>query len=113
MALPSRVYVGVVVFGLIVVLPIFAYALLVLVGYSPPPATPYEALFPDEPVRAWDEILFLSIAIAFSLAFTFFAARALLEGARADARKRKAVAELRAELRRVKRGRQDRLRPPN
>ena len=113
MAVPSRVYVGVVTFGLIVVLPIMAYAGLLLAGYSPPASAPYEALFPEEPIRDWAEITFLVIAVLFSLAFTCFAGRELLRGARRDERKRQAVADLRKELKRAKRNRQNRLRPPN
>lgn len=113
MAVPSRVYVGVVTFGLIVVLPILAYASLLLAGYAPPPTAPHEILFPEEPVRNPAEIVFLVIAILFSVAFTVFAARALLEGARRDERKRKAVETLRRDLKRARRDRQNRLRPPN
>lgn len=113
MAVPSRVYVGVVTFGLIVVVPIFAYATLLLVGYTPPPSAPYEILFPEEPVRDWAEITFLIIAVLFSVGFTGYAARELLQGARRDARKREAIAELRKELKRARRNRQNRLRPPN
>lgn len=104
---------GVVTFGLIVVLPIFAYSALLLAGYTPPPSAPYEVLFPEEPIRDWAEITFLIIALLFSIAFTIFSARELLEGARRDERKRKAIAELRKELKRARRNRQNRLRPPN
>ncbi len=113
MAVPSRAYVGVVTFGILVVLPIMAYTILLLAGYTPPPSAPHEVLFPAEPVRDWAQITFLSIALVFSAAFTFFAARALLQAARRDERKRAAIREMKAELKRYKRQRHDRLRPPN
>lgn len=113
MAVPSRVYVGVVTFGLIVVLPILAYASLLLVGYTPPPTAPHEILFPEEPVRDASEVVFLVIAILFSVAFTVYAARALVNGARRDERKRQAIKDLRRDLQRAKRDRQNRMRPPN
>ncbi|MGB0653040.1 MAG: hypothetical protein ACPGQL_07545 [Thermoplasmatota archaeon] len=97
MAVPSRVYVGVVVFGLITALVTVPYTSLVLAGYRQPPepTQPYQVLFPveGEPLAA-GEVLFLLLACAFSVALTVLSWRALLRGAREDAAKRKRAREL-------------------
>lgn len=107
MAVPSRVYVGVVVFGLITSLSLLAYVVLLLGGYEPPPSSPAVPLFPEQHVRGGD-VLFLAIAGLFSIAFTVFAWRSLLAGARRDAAKRKRREKLHQELRAYQRQRQRR-----
>lgn len=100
-------YVGVVVFGLITFLAVTAYAALLISGYQAPADSPFERLFPDEE-RDIGEILFVSIAAVFTAAFTWFAWRRLLTGARRDAAKRRRIQEMKQEMRQYQRQR----RPP-
>lgn len=96
MAVPTRVYVGVVVFGVIAALVTLTYTALVLSGVRQPPdpSEPYQVLFPPEgssiPVG---EQVFLGIASLFSVAVTVWAWRTLVSGARADAAMRRSRAE--------------------
>lgn len=96
-------YVGVVVFGVIAVLAILAYATLWMAGYQPPPESPFELLFPPESDGLdAGEGLFLALAVAFAVAFTVFAWRRLVAGARGDAAKRRRMAQLQRELKTYK-----------
>ena len=89
MAVPSRAFVGMVVFGLIASLAIVPYTLLVLSGYQPAAEGPYwHDLFPAEGFGVGDKIV-LALASLFSVAVTVFAWRGLLHGARMDTRMRK------------------------
>jgi hypothetical protein len=93
-AIPSRAFVGMVVFGLIASLAIVPYTLLVLSGYEPPPNAPYEAIFKDEPFTAGDKLV-LALASVFSVAITVFAWRGLLGRARSDVKLRNDLRERR------------------
>lgn len=84
MAVPSRAFVGILVFGLIATLAIVPYTLLLLSGYQPPPEAPYEALFPEPDAGAGGTKLVLVIASLFCLALVVSAWRGLLHGARVD-----------------------------
>ncbi|HUR25173.1 MAG TPA: hypothetical protein VM327_04060 [Candidatus Thermoplasmatota archaeon] len=87
MAVPSRAFVGMVVFGLIASLAIVPYTLLVLGGYQPPSAAPYwQQIF--RPTFSDGDKLALVLASLFSIAVTVFAWRGLLHGARMDTRMR-------------------------
>ncbi len=103
-AVPTRVFVGVLVFGLITAMLTLTYTALVLGGYRQPPEpeAPYQVLFPPEgqdvPVG---ESLFLVLASLFSLALTVTAWRSLVAGARRDAERRRKQAEIQAMLRRL------------
>lgn len=89
MAVPSRVYVGMVVFGLIASLAVGAYTILVFSGYQPAPDSPAQRLFPaDEPVNTGTNV-FLVVAFLFSSVVTVMSWRALLAGARRDAGQRR------------------------
>jgi hypothetical protein len=92
MAVPSRAFVGILVFGLIATLAIVPYTILLLSGYHPPPQTPYEALFPQDDESAGGTKLVLVIASLFSLALVVSAWRGLLHGARLDREMRQAKA---------------------
>ncbi len=105
-ATPTRVYVGVLVFGLITAMLTLTYTALVLGGYRQPPQpeAPYQVLFPPQGTEvAVGETLFLIIASLFSLALTVWAWRSLVEGARRDAKRRRKQAEIRAMLSRLER----------
>ncbi len=100
-AIPSRAYVGVVVFGLITALVTVPYTLLVLTGYRRPAeiTAPYQILFPPQgEALAAGEILFLVLASVFSIALTVVSWKALLRGARRDAERRKRVARIKKDL---------------
>ena len=84
MAVPSRAFVGILVFALIATLAIVPYTLLVLSGYHPPPATPYEALFPPQQDSATGTKLFLVLASLFCVALVVAAWKGLVQGARVD-----------------------------
>lgn len=88
MAVPSRAFVGILVFGLIATLAIVPYTVLLLSGYRPPPATPYEALFPAADESAGGTKLVLVIASLFCVGLVVSAWRGLLHGARLDRRLR-------------------------
>ncbi len=91
MAVPSRVYVGVFVFGLIASIVTLTYTALFLSGYQPPP-DPKVITFdpPEEPAKRF----FLVLASLFSIGLTVVAWRLLIEGARQDAKTRQRRAEL-------------------
>lgn len=91
-AVPSRAFVGMVVFGLIASLAVVPYTLLVLGGYQPPPTAPsWRTLFPTAGFSAGDKMV-LALASAFSVAVTVFAWRGLLQGARQDRELRQQIA---------------------
>lgn len=88
MAVPSRAFVGMVVFGLIASLAIIPYTALVMSGYAPPPDSPQEVyLRQPSAYEAGDKIV-LVLGCIFSVGITVFAWRGLLAGARRDARRR-------------------------
>jgi hypothetical protein len=104
-AIPSRAFVGMVVFGLIASLAVVPYTLLVLGGYEPPATAPYwRGLFPSSDSSAGEKLV-LVLASAFSVALTAFAWRGLLHGARQDRELRQRVKAERQEAR-------DRMPPP-
>ena len=84
MAVPSRAFVGILVFALIATLAVLPYTVLVLSGYQPPPETPYEALFPPERADGGGTKLVLVLASLFCLALVVSAWRGLVGGARVD-----------------------------
>jgi hypothetical protein len=94
-AVPSRAFVGIVVFGLLASLALLPYTMLVLSGYQPPPDAPYKAIFAEEHNETGDKLVLVA-ATLFSMAVTVIAWRALLararrdQGLRQDARRRKA-----------------------
>lgn len=97
MAVPSRAFVGMVVFGLIASLAVVPYTVLVLGGYEAPVDAPYKAIFPGpEDVGTGDKVA-LVLASVFCLAVTVFAWRALLGRARADVQLRQRVRDRKAE----------------
>ncbi len=101
MAVPSRVYVGIVVFGLITALVTLPYTTLVLAGYRQPTeiTAPYQVLFPPaEETLAAGEVLFLVLASVFSVALTIVSWKALLRGARRDAERRRRHARIKKDL---------------
>jgi hypothetical protein len=103
-AIPSRAFVGMVVFGLIATLAVVPYTLLVLGGYQPPATAPYwRGLFPA--TFSPGDKLVLALASAFSVAVTVFAWRGLLHGARQDR-------ELRAQLQTERQAAKERMPPP-
>lgn len=96
MAVPSRAFVGMVVFGLIASLAVVPYTLLILSGYEPPPSAPYEAIFPQEGTATGDKLV-LVLASLFCVAVTVFAWRGLLHRARSDVKARSDLKARRAE----------------
>lgn len=79
MAIPSRVFVGLVVFGLIASLAIVPYTILALSGYEPG-----DGPLPGGAISGADKGV-LVLASLFSVALTAFAWRGLVSGARRDA----------------------------
>lgn len=109
MAAPSRVYVGVVVFGLIASLVTVTYTAMFLSGYRPPPEPPLIYLEPpEEPAKQF----FLVLASIFSVAFTVFAWRQLVAGAREDRQTRERRARLAKEQKAYARMEREKKRPP-
>ena len=102
MGVPSRVFVGVTVFGLIASLVTVPYTILVLSGYTPP-ADSGVPTFEDPYGPA--ETGFLVLASLFSVGLTVFSWRALLRGARADQRRRQARERTAREVRQYARQR--------
>ncbi len=92
-AVPSRVFVGITVFGLIASLVVAPYTVLILSGYSPPPNAPYEVLFPSGAGHDAGDKAFLALASLFSVLLAVFGWRSLLQAARRDAALRKTLAE--------------------
>lgn len=90
MAIPSRVFVGLVVFGLIASLAIIPYTLLVLSGYEAGNSSP---LLPENSEFTLGDKLVLVLGSLFSLALSVTAWRGLLRGARHDAEVRRQVAK--------------------
>lgn len=88
MAVPSRAFVGILVFALIATLAVVPYAILVLSGYEAPPETPYEALFPEPDDTTVGTKIALGLAGFFCVALLVAAWRGLLHGARVDRRLR-------------------------
>lgn len=84
MAIPSRAFVGILVFGLIASLAVVPYTILVLSGYAPPPEAPYQNLFPQPEESTAGTGLVLVLASLFCLAVVVAAWRGLLHGARLD-----------------------------
>ncbi len=95
MGVPSRVFVGITVFGLIASLVTVPYTLLVLSGYTPPADSPVPTF---ENVRDPAQIVFFVLASLFSVGLTVFAWRSLIRGARHDAQKRKTRAKAAREI---------------
>ena len=92
MAVPSRAFVGMVVFGLIASLAIVPYTLLVLGGYQAPAQGPsWRHIFPGQGFSLGDKIA-LALASVFSIGITVFAWRGLLHGARVDRQMRQEIA---------------------
>jgi hypothetical protein len=83
-AVPSRIFVGLTVFGLITSLALIAFTALVLSDYQPAPDAPYQVIFPEEEQSAAGTKVFLILATLFCIAFTVLCWRALLAGARHD-----------------------------
>lgn len=97
MAVPSRAFVGILVFALIATLAVLPYTFLVLSGYQPAPETPYEALFPPADETTGGTKLVLVLASLFCLALVVAAWRGLVAGARVDRELRQRRAERAAE----------------
>lgn len=87
MALPSRVFVGITVFGLIATLLTVPYTALLLSGYRPPVLSPVLG-FRDPATPG--TIAFLVLASLFSIGLTAWAWRSLVAAARQDAKRRRA-----------------------
>lgn len=84
MAVPSRAFVGILVFGLICTFVVVPYTAMMLSGYQPPPQAPYEALFPEPEALEPGVALVLVLASLFSVALVVSAWRGLVRGARVD-----------------------------
>lgn len=109
MRVPSRVYVGILVFGLIASLTTLTYTVLFLSGYRPPPEPPLIYLEPPaEPAKQF----FLILASLFSIGLTVMAWRELLASARRDASLRRRREEVARLQRRYKQQVRDERRPP-
>ena len=92
MPVPSRAFVGILVFALIATLAVVPYTILVLSGYQAPPETPYDALFPKPDDTTVGTKIALGLASFFCVALVVAAWRGLLQGARLDRRLREARA---------------------
>jgi hypothetical protein len=86
MAVPSRVFVGLVIFGLIASLALVPFTILVLTGYEPEDGSP---LLPGRSEFGVGDKLVLILGSLFGLALTYVAWRGLVQGARHDAKLRK------------------------
>ncbi len=97
---PSRVYVGITVFGLLATVLVVPYTLLVFTGLRPAAISPILSFDgADDPGFR----VFLVVASAMCIGLTTYAWRALLDGARRDARRRQNRARLVAEQQQYKR----------
>lgn len=85
MAVPSRIFVGITLFGLMATLATATFAVMVLTGYTSPPSSPADD---PRPFSVGTKI-FLVLATLFSGAFTLLSWQSLVAGARRD-RQRKA-----------------------
>lgn len=99
MAVPSRAFVGMVVFGLIASLAVVPYTILVLSDYQAPPNAPYEAIFPGPARFGVGDKVVLALASVFCVAVTLFAWRGLVGRARSDVQRRAAARQRREEER--------------
>ena len=97
MAVPSRAFVGMVVFGLLASLAVVPYTVLILSGYEAPPDAPYEAIFPGPGGTDTGDKVVLVLASAFCVAVTALAWRGHVGRARADVQLRKDVQARKAE----------------
>lgn len=84
MAIPSRAFVGILVFGLIASLAVIPFTGLVLSGYQPPPDAPHKNLFPEPEESSAGSRIVLVLASLFCLAVVVSAWRGLVQGARLD-----------------------------
>jgi hypothetical protein len=85
MAVPSRAFVGILVFALIASLAVVPYTVLILAGYEPPADAPHELLFPEPSATSAGDKVVLALASLFCLALVVAAWRGLLGVARQDA----------------------------
>ena len=84
MAVPSRAFVGILVFGLIACLAVIPFTFLVLSGYQPPPDAPHKNLFPEPQASSPGSSLVLVLASLFCVAVVVSSWRGLVNGARLD-----------------------------
>ena len=96
MAVPSRAFVGILVFALLASLAIVPYTVLILAGYEPAPDAPHDLLFPEPSDTSPGDRITLVLASAFCLGLVAAAWRGLLLAARQDAARRKARRESQA-----------------
>ncbi len=97
---PSRVFVGITVFGLLATVLIVPYTFLVFTGLNPAAISPILSFDgADDPGFR----VFLVLASGMAIGLTVFAWRGLLAGARRDAKRREARADVVREQRRYKR----------
>ena len=89
MAVPSRAFVGILVFALIACLAVVPYTVLILAGYEPPADAPHELLFPEPSETSAGDKVVLVLASLFCLALAVAGWRGLLGVARQDARMRR------------------------
>ncbi len=88
---PSRVYVGITVFGLLAMVLTVPYTFLVFTGLRPAPLSP---ILSFEGADDMGFRVFLVVASGFAVGLTVFAWRALLDAARRDSRRREARASV-------------------
>lgn len=90
MPLPSRAFVGILVFGAMATLLVGGYTTLVLSGYEPPDTSAPVFFAPPEDGYPAGQKMLLVVASLACLLLTFVAWRQLLERARGDAAARDA-----------------------
>lgn len=102
MAVPSRVFVGVTVFGLIASILTVPYTIILLTGIRPPALSP---LLGFELAAEPSFIVFMVVASLLSIGLTWSAWRGLVQGARRDARRRRAREKVVAQQKQYRRQR--------
>ena len=95
--MPSRAFVGMVVFGLIATLALVPYTVLVLSGYHPQPGSPQESLFGGTTGFSAGDKAVLVLGSLFSVVLTVASWRGLLGRARHDAKRRRDLQEVKAQ----------------
>lgn len=93
MAVPSRAFVGILVFALLASVAVVPYTVLILAGYQAPAEAPHELLFPEPQDAEPGTKVVLVLASLFCVVLVGAAWRGLVAAARQDAQVRRQRAD--------------------